>query len=101
MFPQTIYNFTAVSKAHTAVPGETVLATTGSTEALKVTLPSVTQGGPVIVRKVDAGTSELEVVTADKSTIDGVEGTTGVKTTTQHAGWTFATDGKNWSIVAS
>lgn len=101
MFPQTIYNFTPVTKAHTAIPGETVLATTGSTEVLKVTLPGVAQGGPVIVRKVDAGTEALEVVTADGSTIDGVTGTTGVKTTTQHAGWTFVTDGKNWFVISS
>lgn len=101
MNPQTTYGFTAVTGAYTAAPADVALVTTG-TATVTVTLPKVsTCYSPVVVRKVDSATGTAAVVTADGSTIDGVTGTTGVSTSTQHAGWTFAPNGANWNIVAS
>lgn len=99
MFPQPIVSLVAKSANYTAVPGDVVLGTSGS-GGITVTLPAAgSVDGPVTVRKVDSGTGALTVKTADGSTIDGVAGTTGVNSTTQHAGWTFASDGANWFII--
>lgn len=101
MNPQTTYSFVAVTGAHTATPGEVSLVTTGAV-AVAVTLPPIASCfSPVVVRKVDAGTGALSVVTNDLSTIDGVAGATGVTSAVQHAGWTFAPNGGAWQIVAS
>lgn len=103
--PQPTYSFTAVTGAYAANPADVVLVTTGATAGLKVTLPTLTGCfSPVIVRKVDAGTGTVNVVTADGTTIDGVAGTTGISTAgTAHTGFTFApnvTSG-NWNVVSA
>lgn len=100
VFPQPIYSFVAKSGAYTASNGDCVLATAAA--AWTLTLPPVSEGATVSVRKVDSAAFAVTVKTADGSTIDGVAGTTGVATaTTQHSGFTFASDGANWFIVGS
>lgn len=100
IFPQPIRSIVQESAAYTATPGDIVVVTTGS-GGVTVTLPPVSEGGPVTVRKIDAGAGALTVKTADGSTINGIAGTTGVSSTTQYAGWTFDTDGHNWYQSAS
>jgi hypothetical protein len=100
IFPQQIRSVSQVSAAHTAATGDVVIVTTGAV-AVAVTLPPVAEGGPVTVRKIDAGTGALSVVSADGSTINGIAGATGVSTTVQYAGWTFVSDGAHWWQTAS
>lgn len=100
VFPQPNFNFVAKSAAYTASNGDCVLATAAA--AWVLTLPPVSQGAWVSVRKVDSAAFAVTTKTADGSTIDGVTGTTGVATSTsQHSGFTFASDGTNWFIVGS
>ena len=100
LFPQPVIKFTAPSGAYTANPGDYVLGTAAA--AWVLTLPPVATGGIVSVRKVDSAAFAITTKTADGSTIDGVAGTTGVATAaSQHAGFTFASDGSNWWIVGT
>jgi hypothetical protein len=100
LFPQPIYNFTAKSAAYTASNGDYVLGTAAA--AWVLTLPPVSNGAFVGVRKVDSAAFAITVKTADGSTIDGVTGTTGLATaTSQHSGWEFASDGTNWFVVGT
>jgi hypothetical protein len=96
--PQPIIKPVAVSANYQAVPGDVVLGT-GGAGGITVTLPPVAQGGPVIVRQVDAGAGHVTIVTADGSKIDGITGTTGVTTAAQHGGFQLATDGANWFVI--
>lgn len=101
-FPQPVYKLTPISANYTALPGDVVLATTG-TNALVVTLPPVGQGGPVIVRKVDGGTTgTVTAKTADGSTVDTIAGTTGrvVGAASSVSGAELVTDGTNWFTVS-
>lgn len=89
----------AVSANYTANPGDICIVTTGSS-TIKITLPPVTSGGPVVVKKIDSGTGDINVVTADGSTVDGVVGTTGrTQAATQYATWTFVSDETSWYQV--
>ena len=100
LFPQPIINFVAKSGAYTANPGDYVLGTAAA--AWVLTLPPVAGGGVVSVRKVDAAAFAITIKTADGSTIDGVAGTTGIATaTSQHSGFTVASDGSNWWVVGT
>ena len=100
LFPQPIINFVAKSGAYTANAGDYVLGTAAS--AWTLTLPPVATGGVVSVRKVDSAAFAITIKTADGSTIDGVAGTTGIATSTsQHSGYTVASDGSNWWVVGS
>jgi hypothetical protein len=98
VFPQPAYKFTAVSAAYQAAPGDYANVTTGAA-VITVTLPSVSQGGVVQVRKVDSGSGSVKLVTADGSTIDGVAGATGISAAALHAGFTVACDGVSWWVV--
>lgn len=100
VFPQPIYTVVAKSAAYAANEGEVVIVTSGTT-GVTVTLPPVAQGGQVTVRKIDAGTGALKVVSADGSEVNGVAGATGISTSTQYAGWTLISDGANWWQIAS
>jgi len=104
-FPQSAYGLTKLNAqaTYTANPGDVVLATTGTT-ALVVTLPPASQGGNVIVRKVDAaGTGTVTAKTADGGTVDGIVGTTGrvVGVASTVSGAELASDGTNWFTVSS
>jgi hypothetical protein len=100
LFPQPIINFVAKSSAYTASPGDYVLGTAAA--AWVLTLPPVATGGVVSVRKVDSASFAITTKTADGSTIDGVTGTTGLATSTsQHSGYTFASDGSNWWVIGT
>lgn len=95
--------FVSKSAAYTANPGEVVLVTTG-TAGVTITLPLVATGGPVTVRKVDSAAGSITVKSNEGAavTIDGISGATGVATSTsQHSGFTLASDGANWWIVGT
>lgn len=98
----TSSNVVAKSAAYTANNGDIVLVTTGSTAGLTITLPPVAQGGPVVVRKVDAaGTGTVKVVTSDSSQINGGSGATGITgSASALGGWTFVSDGTNWWTIS-
>ena len=99
-FPQPVYYFTQQSANYTAVPGDNVLVTTG-TSTIVVTLPAnPSKSTTVNVRKVDAAAGAIKLVTSDGSTINSVAGATGITTpTSQHSGWEVVSDGANWWVV--
>lgn len=101
LFPQPTFKWTAQSANYTALDGDCVLVTTGSS-TITITLPpvNVNQNGTVSARKVDSGSGAFKFVTADGSTIDGVAGATGITSAASiHAGYTVADDGANWWVV--
>lgn len=93
-------NVRAVSANANANPGDFLNVTTGSS-TITVTLPPVGQGGPVFVKKVDSGTGDVKVVSADGSTIDGVAGATGrTQAATQYLVWRLESDrASQWVVL--
>lgn len=100
IFPQPIRKTVQTAVSAAANPGDVVIATSGA-GGITITLPPVAEGGPVTVRKIDAGAGALAVHTADGSEINGIAGATGVSSAVQYAGWTFESDGANWWQTAS
>lgn len=89
-------NIRSVSANATAANGDILLVTTGAA-TITITLPPVGLGGPVTVKKVDAGAGAIKVVTSDGSQIDGIAGATGrTQAATEYLSWTLASDGTNW-----
>ena len=74
---------------YTAVAGDYVLAT----GAITVTLPEITAGSLVSVKKLGSGTGTVTVVPTGSATIDGGANWT---TNQQYVAQDFITDGANW-----
>ena len=86
---------------YSASPGDIVIHATNSTggpatAAITITLPPVTQGGPVTVKQTaTVGTALVVAHETSGVYIDGTAGTTGVSVIAVTE-TTFSSDGSNW-----
>lgn len=95
-------NFTVQGgSTYSANPGDVIIHATNSTggpatAAITITLPPVTQGGPVTLKQTaTVGTATLKAFETSGVFIDGTAGTTGLTFATVSQ-QTYSSDGSNW-----
>jgi len=92
------WNFKAKTTTYTAVAGDFVVDSPGG--AHSITLPTpVTVGQRVAVKNL-TGAHTVTVVTSDSTTIDAINGATGVPLAAQYDTLVVTFDGANWQIVS-